>query len=99
MFGVRLAVKLDHKLMLKIQRAAEAKGVVLTLSGRIDDEGLAELQKLLESETEDHLILDLKEVKLVDREAVSFLADCEAKGITLANCPAYIREWIERESC
>jgi hypothetical protein len=38
------------------------------------------------------------EVKLVDRDEVSFLAGCEAKGIKLANCPAYIREWIERET-
>ena len=97
MVGVRLALELDHKSMLRIQRAAKAKGVVFTLSGRIDGEGLAELQKSLESETEDHLILDLKEVKLVDRDAVSFLADCERKGMRLAHCPAYIREWIERE--
>ena len=59
---------------------------------------MAELQKLLESEAGDHsLVLDLNEVRLVDRDVVSFLASCEAKGITLANCPAYIREWIARE--
>ncbi|TMB65380.1 MAG: hypothetical protein E6J54_25815 [Deltaproteobacteria bacterium] len=60
---------------------------------------MAELQKLLGSEAGDHsLVLDLNEVRLVDRDVVSFLASCEAKGITLANCPAYIREWIERET-
>jgi len=59
---------------------------------------VAELQKLLGSEAGDHsLVLDLNEVRLVDRDVVSFLASCEAKGITLANCPAYIREWIARE--
>ena len=59
---------------------------------------MAELQKLLGSEAGDHsLVLDLNEVRLVDRDVVSFLASCEAKGITLANCPAYIREWIARE--
>jgi len=59
---------------------------------------LAELQKLLESETDDHiLVLDLKEVKLVDRDVVSYLVSCEAKGVNIANCPSYIREWIERE--
>jgi ABC-type transporter Mla MlaB component len=83
--------------MLRIQRA-ENEIVVFTLSGRIQAEDLDELQTLLESEPADRsLTLDLKEVKLVDREAVAFLADCEAKGITLAHCPAYIREWIERE--
>ena len=84
--------------MFKIQRSANGKFVVFTLSGRIKPPGLAELQKLLECEAGDHnLVLDLNEVKLVDREAVGFLASCEAKNIKLANCPAYIREWIERE--
>jgi hypothetical protein len=87
------------KSMFKIQRSANGKLVVFILSGRITPEGLAELQKLLESEADDHrLVLDLKEVKLVDREAVTFLAACETKDITLASCPAYIREWIERDT-
>ena len=84
--------------MFKIQRSSDGKFVVFTLSGRIKSARLAELQKLLECEAGDHnLVLDLKEVKLVDRDAVGFLAGCEAKGIKLANCPAYIREWIARE--
>jgi len=35
-------------------------------------------------------------VTLVNEDAVNFLADCEAGNIKLENCPAYIREWIER---
>ena len=84
--------------MFKIQRSADEKSIVFTLSGRIKAERLAELEKLLAFEAGDQrLVLDLKEVKLVDRDAVSFLAGCEAKDIKLTNCPAYIREWIERE--
>jgi hypothetical protein len=41
-------------------------------------------------------VLDLHEVWLVDREAVRFLAWCEAQGARLVHCPAYIREWITR---
>jgi anti-anti-sigma regulatory factor len=85
--------------MFKIQKSVDGKLVVFTLSGRIQPSGLAELQKLLESEAGNHsVVLDMKEVKLVDRDVIGFLASCEAKGITLANCPAYIREWIERET-
>ena len=84
--------------MFKIQRSANGKLVVFTLSGRIEATSVAELQKLLGSGAGDHsLVLDLNEVRFVDRDVVSFLASCEAKGITLANCPAYIREWIARE--
>jgi len=41
--------------------------------------------------------LDLKDLTLVDREAVRFLERCETDSIKLKNCPAYIREWITRE--
>jgi hypothetical protein len=43
------------------------------------------------------IIVDLQETRLVGREAVLFLRRCEANGVRLQNCPAYIREWIERE--
>jgi hypothetical protein len=45
-----------------------------------------------------NLALDLADVTLVDREAVKFLAHCEADSIELENCPPYIREWIQRET-
>ena len=41
--------------------------------------------------------LDLTEVKLVDRDAVTLLARTEGNGIELRNCPAYIRGWVTRE--
>ena len=52
----------------------------------------------LECEADDHsVVLNLREVKLVNRDVVSFLATCETRGITLANCPAYIGEWIGKK--
>jgi anti-anti-sigma regulatory factor len=84
--------------MLKIRRSANGK-VVFTLSGRIEIEDVAELQRLLALESPDrNLALDLADVTLVDREAVKFLAYCEADSIELENCPPYIREWIQRET-
>jgi ABC-type transporter Mla MlaB component len=84
--------------MLRIQRSEQADGVRLMLSGRITAEHLPELRRLIEGEDGRRAVtFDLKEVKLVDRDAVNFLADCEAAGVTLENCPAYVREWIARE--
>ena len=84
---------------LKIQRSADGDVVVFTLSGRIGAERLAELQSLFASEVGDHcIVLDLKEVDLVDRDTVRFLARCAADNIKLENCPEYIREWISRET-
>ncbi len=85
-------------LTLKIQILTKGAVVVFTLIGRINAEEVAELQKLFEAEGKDcRIVLDLKEVKLVDRDAVRFLAHCEGNGVQIEHCPAYIREWIVRE--
>jgi anti-anti-sigma regulatory factor len=83
--------------MLKIQRSANGK-IVFTVSGRIQADDVKDLRQLLDLETagQRHLVLDLRDVTLVNEGAVKFLADCEADSIELVNCPAYIREWIER---
>lgn len=70
---------------------------MFTLTGRIQAEQLPELQELLSSQPADKLVLDLKEVKLVDRDAVRFLAQREAEGAKLRNCSAFIRAWISQE--
>jgi len=71
---------------------------VLTLIGRMDAENVAELETAFASESKDRqIVLDLKDLTLVDRDAVRFLERCEADSIELKNCPAYIREWIRRE--
>ena len=83
--------------MLKITRSANGE-VVFKLSGRMDTENLAELETLMTSEADGRrVVLDLRDLTLVDQDAVSFLKRCEADNITLRNCPAYIREWITGE--
>jgi predicted metal-binding protein len=42
------------------------------------------------------IVLDLRDVRLADRDAVKFLRDCQADAMKLENCPAYVREWMER---
>jgi hypothetical protein len=84
--------------MLKIQRSSKGQEVVLVLSGRMDAENIDELKTLLRKEaSECRTVLDLKDLTLVDQDAVSFLRGCEADGIQLRSCPAYIREWINGE--
>ena len=83
---------------LRIQRSEELNSVVIALIGRIQGEQVADLQELLKSESSDrNVILDLSCVKLVDREAVQFLARCESAGIELKHYAGYIREWITQE--
>jgi anti-anti-sigma regulatory factor len=70
--------------------------VVLRVSGRIDAEQLRELRACLLRHGP-HVVLDLDEVRLVDRAIVRFLVRCEADGVELRNCSRYIREWMDRE--
>ena len=82
---------------MKIRRAANGE-VLFTVSGCMDAENLSEIKSLLQSEAKGRrIVLDLRDLTLVDQAAVSFLERSEADGIQLKNCPAYIREWITRE--
>ena len=81
--------------MLKIQRSENV--IVLKLSGQIGYEDLTEFQDIVSRERDDGLVLDLRELKLIDSDGISFLISCEARGIRVANCAPYIREWMSRE--
>ena len=81
--------------MLKIQRSSNGQ-VTYMLSGQIEEEDIDELEALIRSEAKGRrIVLDLKNLTLVGPDAIAFLDRCEAQGITLKNCPAYIREWIK----
>ena len=83
--------------MLRIQRTADGD-VVFTVSGRLDTGNISELSALLAAEPGGRIrVLDLKDVVLVDRDAVRFLRTRQRVGVALRNCPAYIQEWIGRE--
>jgi hypothetical protein len=82
----------------RIDRRVVGEGrTMLCISGRITEEGGNTLRSLLEQE-EGVVIIDLKDVLIVDREAVKLLAMYESNGVELINCPAYIREWVTRET-
>lgn len=87
-----------HVMTLRILKSIEHERVIVALTGRIQAVQVPELLALLRSESSAHgLVLDLEQVKLVDRDAVLFLALSEALGTELRNCPTYIRKWIDQE--
>ena len=70
--------------------------MVLRVSGRLAGKNVDMLRTLLEQEN-NVLTLDLKDLRLVDGDAVRLLAIHESNGVRIDNCPLYIREWIRRE--
>ena len=99
-FGIGIADYLGNRersmtLMIKISR--NGRCTAFTLIGRIDAKQVVELQTLFDAvENGEGIVVDLKEVQLVDPYGVRFLAGCEENGAQLKNCPEYIREWIEK---
>ena len=82
---------------MRIERSVRDGLVVFAVSGRIGVDNITELRKVIDSEPGQRKTLNLKDVSLVDRHAVRFLARCVAEGTTLERCPIYLREWIVRE--
>jgi len=81
---------------LKIESAFDGRAATLRLSGRIEEDHLAAIQEEVRR-YRPHLVFNLGEATLVDREVVRFLAAREVEGVELLECPRYIREWIARE--
>ena len=82
----------------RIETVARGRFTVFVLSGRIETPAIAELRRLFELQTDYHrIVLDLKDVRVVDRDVMRFFIRCEADGVKLDNCAPYIREWMERE--
>jgi predicted metal-binding protein len=81
---------------LRIERSMRKGNTVFTLSGHMMAEEVAELKALFVTDYRS-VVLDLRDVRLADRDAVKFLRACEADGMKLENCPAYVREWMERD--
>src|SRR4029077_4605953 len=75
--------------------ATENDRVIVRISGRVGATNLDVLRSVLEEGR--IAAIDLKDVLLIDEDAVKLLIAAQANGIELRNCTAYIREWIARE--
>ena len=81
--------------MLRTRRTGNSQ-ILFTLSGRIESEDIKQLEDMLAAETSgQQLVLDLRDVTLVNEDAVKFLGRCEADGTKLENCPLHVRKWID----
>ena len=81
----------------RIERSTNARGVTFVLSGAMDSDYVTELEALMAAVSHGPVLRHLADVTLVNREAIGFLADVEAGGATLVNCPEYVRRWIDAE--
>jgi hypothetical protein len=81
---------------LKIVKGSDGQRTLFWLSGRIRSGDIGDIREQLKGIPEG-IVLDLRDVMLVDRDVVTFLAKSEAEGVEVVNCSPYIRAWISRE--
>ena len=66
----------------------------------VENEAIAELRKLFESQTGVRdIVLDLKDVGVIDRDAMHFFVICELDGVKLENCASYMGNDNSRHTC
>jgi len=84
-------------LFYRIQRSVSPEATVFAVSGDLDVQHAAQLEELLAQEAEVRGLLDLRDVTLVDRAAVRFLAAAECARVRIVNGTEYVRSWIAGE--
>src|SRR5215468_9576253 len=88
-YGSTKAMLCREPMTFRVERLVVGDVVVLRVSGRIEADGVDTLRDLLKHER-GKVAIDLKEVNLINREVIRFLAVCEASGVELRNCADYI---------
>ena len=70
--------------------------VTLMLNGKFGEESLGALEQSIGEARQSNcrIYIDLSEVTLVDRILVRYISAQANQGITLVNCPVYLRRWI-----
>ena len=81
---------------LKIETESRGKRTTVRLIGHFRLEHVEELSRHLQKHGP-RVVLDLKELMLVDVQVVRLLGTSERSGARLTNCSKYIRKWIDRE--
>jgi hypothetical protein len=87
---------IGRKMTLKIEMHSDGPRTTIRLIGRMQAEHLSTLWALMDRRGQG-IMLDLRELALVDLESVRFLASCRKNGVVLRHCSPYIKDWIARE--
>jgi hypothetical protein len=92
-FAVAHRLPSSHLVILRIEDVSSESETELTLSGRITSQDVQQLKARI-AEVRGPVALDLQQVRLVDLDAVRFLAAAERRGIELRHVPPFVRAWI-----
>lgn len=86
--------------MLRIETISDQpRWITLELIGDLAQDYVPELENLIGQARgrRQQVVLDLRNVGLVDREALRYLVRAKKEGVRLAQCPPYVAAWIGQE--
>jgi len=81
---------------LKIKRIVGKRKTRLCLSGQLRSDSVDAVKSEIDR-SRPRVVLDLREVDLVDIDAVRFLSACASAGVAILHVSPYIREWMLQE--
>jgi hypothetical protein len=85
-------MNLNNDWMRKIAWAAYRERIFRRI-GRMGTDKMGELEAVINAETSGRsTLLELRDLTLVGHDVVSYLGRCEADGVEIEKCQAYIRE-------
>jgi hypothetical protein len=91
--GFRGGTPLTHR----VDRSVDGNTVTFAVSGTVNATRAIDLRSLVDRERGVTVVLDLRDVTVVERDAVPMLAGIGARGTELLNCPEYLRLWMAAE--
>jgi anti-anti-sigma regulatory factor len=86
---------------MEIMTRVETTGAVtVVVHGTLNAASVADFDRALERarHLDESVILDLSDVKLIDRPTLQYLIDLMQHDVRLVICPDYVEHWIYRES-
>jgi hypothetical protein len=84
----------------RVERSVASRAVIFAVSGIVNATRAADLRSRVDRERDVKVLVDLRDVTLVERDAVPLLADVRGRGAKFVNCPKYLQLWMvaERDS-
>jgi anti-anti-sigma regulatory factor len=85
---------------MKIETKIEDSAVTLSVVGTLTAAVVADFERALDDARRLHrpIVLDLTNVRLIDRPTLKYLIDVMEHDVRLVVCPDYVEHWMYRES-
>jgi len=85
---------------MRVETTIEDSAVTLSVVGTLTASAVADFERALDAarRLQRPIVLDLTNVRLIDRPTLKYLIDVMEQDIRLVVCPDYVEHWMYRES-